>query len=207
MSSRFIMPMKKWHGFPQNQIYRLLGKDGYHWVTDATTLVQSCNKTFFQGNITDITDFVKDKEKKEKELEESNRTLNERNRILSVLSRDYTTVLLCDLKQDTYEVVKGDTFAHNDHAEKQQPVRTDNCYSERVRFFFENVLIKESAPEYLERLMPDHLMKELQETDSIEFYLKTIPNGTDSRHFLARAIRLSNEEDHSKIILFMLRRW
>ena len=49
--------------------------------------------------------------------------------------------------------------------------------------------------------MPDHLMKELQETDSIEFYLKTIPNGTDSRHFLARAIRLSNEEDHSKIIL------
>ena len=76
-----------------------------------------------------------------------------------------------------------------------------NCYSERVRYFFENVLIKESAPEYLERLLPDHLMKELQETDSIEIYHKTIPNGTGSRHFLARAIRLSNEEDHFKIIL------
>ena len=189
------------HGFTQDQIYRLLGKDGYHWVTDATTLVQSCNRTFFQGNITDITDFVKEKEKKEKELEESNRTLNERNRILSALSRDYTTVLLCDLKQDTYEVVKGDTFAHNDPAEKQQLVRGSNCYSERVRFFFENVLIKESAPEYLERLLPDRLMKELQKTDSIEFYLKTIPNGTNFRHFLARAIRLSNEEDHFKIIL------
>ena len=189
------------HGFTQDQIYRLLGKDGYHWVTDATTLVKSGNQTFFQGNITDITDFVKDKEKKEKELEDSNRTLNERNRILSVLSRDYTTVLLCDLKQDTFEVVKGNAFAHNDHAEKQQPVRADNCYSKRIRYFFENILIKESAPEYLERLLPDHLMSELKETDNIEFYHKTIPNGIGSRHFLAKAIRLSNEEDHFKIIL------
>ena len=31
--------------------------------------MKSGNQTFFQGNITDITDFVKDKEKKEKELE------------------------------------------------------------------------------------------------------------------------------------------
>ena len=189
------------HGFTQDQIYRLLGKDGYHWVTDATTLVKSGNQTFFQGNITDITDFVKVKEKEEKELEDSNRILNERNRILSALSRDYTTVLLCDLKEDTFEVVKGDTFTHNTHTGKQHLVLAGNCYSERVRYFFENVLIKESAPEYLERLLPDHLMKELQETDSIEIYHKTIPNGTGSRHFLARAIRLSNEEDHFKIIL------
>ena len=189
------------HGFTQDQIYRLLGKDGYHWVTDATTLVKSGNQTFFQGNITDITDFVKAKEKEEKELEDSNRILNERNRILSALSRDYTTVLLCDLKKDTFEVVKGDTFTHNTHTGKQHLVLAGNCYSERVRYFFENVLIKESAPEYLERLLPDHLMKEFQETDSIEIYHKTIPNGTGSRHFLARAIRLSNEEDHFKIIL------
>jgi len=189
------------HGSEKDQIYRLLGKDGYHWVTDATTLVKSGNQTFFQGNITDITDFVKAKEKEEKELEDSNRILNERNRILSALSRDYTTVLLCDLKKDTFEVVKGDTFTHNTHTGKQHLVLAGNCYSERVRYFFENVLIKESAPEYLERLLPDHLMKELQETDSIEIYHKTIPNGTGSRHFLARAIRLSNEEDHFKIIL------
>ena len=189
------------HGFTQDQIYRMLGKDGYHWITDATTLVKSGNQTFFQGNITDITDFVKDKERKEKELEGSNRILNERNRILSALSRDYTMVLLCDLKQDTYEVVKGDIFAHDDHAEKQQPVRADNCYSKQIRYFFENILIKESAPEYLERLLPDHLMDELKETDNIEFYYKTIPSGNGSRHFLARAIRLSNEEDHFKIIL------
>ena len=62
------------HGFTQDQIYRVLGKDGYHWVTDATTLVKSGNQTFFQGNITDITDFVKDKEKKRKNWKTATRS-------------------------------------------------------------------------------------------------------------------------------------
>ena len=135
------------------------------------------------------------------ELEESNRILNERNQVLSALSRDYTTVLLCDLKQDTFEIIKADAFIYNDHEEKQELVRGSNCYSERIRYFFENVLIKDSAPEYLERLLPDHLMKELKETDSIELYHMTIPNENGFKHFLARAIRLSYDEEHFKIIL------
>ena len=41
-------------------------------------------------------------------------------------------------------------------------------------------------------------MNELNEKDSMEIYHKTILNESGSRHFLARAIRLSNE---GKIIL------
>ena len=135
------------------------------------------------------------------ELEESNQILNERNQVLSALSRYYTTVLLCDLKQDTFEIIKADAFTYNDHEEKQELVRGSNCYSERIRYFFENVLIKDSAPEYLEKLLPDNLMKELKETDIIELYHKTIPNENGFKHFLARAIRLSYDEEHFKIIL------
>ena len=135
------------------------------------------------------------------ELEESNRIMNERNQVLSALSRYYTTVLLCDLKQDTFEIIKADAFTYNDHEEKQELVRGSNCYSERIRYFFENVLIKDSAPEYLEKLLPDNLMKELKETDIIELYHKTIPNENGFKHFLARAIRLSYDEEHFKIIL------
>ena len=135
------------------------------------------------------------------ELEESNRIMNERNQVLSALSRYYTTVLLCDLKQDTFEIIKADAFTYNDHEEKQELVRGSNCYSERIRYFFENVLIKDSAPEYLEKLLPDHLMKGLKETDIIELYHKTIPNENGFKHFLARAIRLSYDEEHFKIIL------
>jgi len=136
-----------------------------------------------------------------RELEESNRIMNERNQVLSALSRYYTTVLLCDLKQDTFEIIKADAFTYNDHEEKQELVRGSNCYSERIRYFFENVLIKDSAPEYLEKLLPDNLMKELKETDIIELYHKTIPNENGFKHFLARAIRLSYDEEHFKIIL------
>ena len=196
-----------YEGLTYETTYRMPRKDGsWFWTVNKGKVIQKDEgKLAIISVCYDMTSFVerykKLEEQKEKELEDSNRILNERNWILSALSRDYTTVLLCDLKQDTFEVVKGDTFTHNDPKEKQQLVRGSNCYSERVRYFFENVLIKDSAPEYLEKLLPEYLMEELKETDSIEIYYKTIPNGSGSRHFLAKAIRLYNEEDHFKIIL------
>ena len=190
---------KYYEGLTYETTYRMPRKDGsWFWTVDKGKVIRTEEgKLAIISACQDMTSFVE----RHKKLEDSNQILNEHNRILSALSRDYTTVLLCDLRQDTYEVVKGDTFTHHDPEEKQKLVRESNCYSERVRYFFENVLIKESAPEYLERLLPEYLMNELQETDSIEIYYKTIPNGSGFRHFLANAVRLSNEEDHFKIIL------
>ena len=81
------------HGSEKDQIYRLLGKDGYHWVTDATTLVKSGNQTFFQGNITHFTDFVKAKEKKEQEIELQ-------REIIEGLGKEYFSVLAVELDKD-----------------------------------------------------------------------------------------------------------
>ena len=81
------------HGSAKDQIYRLLGKDGYHWVTDATTLVKSGNQTFFQGNITGFTDFVKAKEKKEQEIELQ-------REIIEGLGKEYFSVLAVELDKD-----------------------------------------------------------------------------------------------------------
>ena len=80
-------------GLTKDQIYRVLGKDGYHWVTDATTLVKSGNQTFFQGNITDFTDFVKAKEKKEQEIELQ-------REIIEGLGKEYFSVLAVELDKD-----------------------------------------------------------------------------------------------------------
>ena len=188
-----------YEGLTYETTYRMPRKDGsWFWTVDRGKVIRTEDgKLAIISACQDMTSFVE----RHKKLEDSNKILNERNRILSALSRDYTTILLCDLKQDTFEVVKGDTFTHNGPEEKQQSVRGSNCYSERIRYFFENILIKESAPEYLERLLPEYLMNELQEKDSIEIYHKIIPNEKGFRHFLAKAVRLSNEEDHFKIIL------
>ena len=41
-----------------DQIYRLLGKDGYHWVSDTTIFIAAGVRTFFQGIISDITKYM-----------------------------------------------------------------------------------------------------------------------------------------------------
>ena len=48
-------------------IYRLLGRDGYHWIIDTTMLVDLGENSFFQGTIADVTDFVT-KEARQRQL-------------------------------------------------------------------------------------------------------------------------------------------
>lgn len=50
-------------GSCQNVIFRLKGKDGYHWVSDSYSALKQDSAPFFQGNITDVTSFMLDKEK------------------------------------------------------------------------------------------------------------------------------------------------
>ncbi len=55
----------------QDQVYRLAAKGGgYRWVTDATMEMNADGKTFYQGFITDITEFMTEREEREKELEQ-----------------------------------------------------------------------------------------------------------------------------------------
>ena len=79
----------------QDQIYRLRGKDGWHWVTDTTMLLHTGGQQFFQGFITDITYYIKDKEKKEKELaaalERTERADAAKNDFLRRMSHDVRT--------------------------------------------------------------------------------------------------------------------
>ena len=50
-------------------IYRMRGKNGYIWVSDATSLVTVGNESFYQGTLTDISDFI-DKRKNLDEMRE-----------------------------------------------------------------------------------------------------------------------------------------
>lgn len=79
----------------QDQIYRLQGKDGWHWVTDTTMLLHAGGTQFFQGFITDITYYIKEKEKKEKELaaalERTERADAAKNDFLRRMSHDVRT--------------------------------------------------------------------------------------------------------------------
>ena len=131
------------HGFTQDQIYRLLGKDGYHWVTDATTLVKSGNQTFFQGNITDFTDFVKAKEKKEQEIELQ-------REIIEGLGKEYFSVLAVELDKDR-------VFSYRESDENGKIIsdfcrKCDNRWSQIIPSYAETMVSDNTNGEFEKQL-------------------------------------------------------
>ena len=71
-----------------DQTYRLKGKDGYHWITDATLVEEIDGQKIFQGTITDLTEFMKEKEQKEEKLRHADEM---KSRFLSSVSHDIRT--------------------------------------------------------------------------------------------------------------------
>ena len=64
-------------------IYRMLGKNGYIWVSDASSIVRVDEETFYQGTLTDISDFIEKIERQNDSLKENNLKLEELHDIIS----------------------------------------------------------------------------------------------------------------------------
>ena len=94
-----------YEGLTYETTYRMPRKDGsWFWTVDRGKVIRTEDgKLAIISACQDMTAFVE----RHKKLEDSNKILNERNRILSALSRDYTTVLLCDLKRIRLKWLRG----------------------------------------------------------------------------------------------------
>ena len=91
-----------------DQIYRLLGKDGYHWVSDTTILIAAGGRTFFQGIISDITQYMEYKEKGERALEAALSSANLKNEVISAVSTLFLQIYAVDLTAERYDRVNTD---------------------------------------------------------------------------------------------------
>ena len=157
-----------------NSVFRLLGKDGYHYVSES---VEKEGNSILHGHISDVTEFIREKEK---------------NNILSALTMDYTSLVLCDLKQDTVEVIKQDASC----AEMNW-----HSYSESLNYFYDNVLMKDSCPNYMDILSNGSLMRTLKEQGSLEWHFQIVPDENGVSNFGARAVFLYEDLNHFKIIM------
>ena len=157
-----------------NSVFRLLGKDGYHYVSES---VEKEGNSILHGHISDVTEFIREKEK---------------NNILSALTMDYTSLVLCDLKQDTVEVIKQDASCveMNWHS-----------YSESLNYFYDNVLMKDSCPNYMDILSNESLMRTLKEQGSLEWQFQILPDENGISNLGARAVFLYEDLNHFKIIM------
>ena len=84
-------------------IYRLKGKNGYLWVSDATSLVKVDDKVFYQSTLTNITNFVDVKEKREKQLKQSYRKLEDMQSIISASNMGTWQIKYLDGQQPTMD--------------------------------------------------------------------------------------------------------
>lgn len=157
-----------------NSVFRLLGKDGYHYVSES---VEKEGNSILHGHISDVTEFIREKEQ---------------NNILSALTMDYTSLVLCDLKQDTVEVIKQDASC----AEMNW-----HSYSESLNYFYDNVLMKDSCPNYMGILSNESLMRTLKERGSFEWHFQIVPDENGISNLGARAVFLYENLNHFKIIM------
>lgn len=178
-------------GSCEDTIVRLLGKNGYHWVSDSYSVLKSDSGLFFQGNITDISDYMKEKEVKDEE----------RNQMMSALTMDYTTVIMGDLKQNTMVVVKDNGQMYNDYGIDDLFMGDNKNYMYNLRNFYENILVKESFPNFMEILSPIPFMDALKNKDSVEIQYKIMPNRAGYETLYARAIRLYDDTHHFKFVM------
>lgn len=157
-----------------HSVFRLLGKDGYHYVSES---VEKEGNSILHGHISDVTEFIREKEQ---------------NNILSALTMDYTSLVLCDLKQDTVEVIKQDASCveMNWHS-----------YSESLNYFYDNVLMKDSCPNYMDLLSNGSLMRTLKEQGSLEWHFQIVPDENGISNLGARAVFLYEDLNHFKIIM------
>ena len=116
----------------------------------------------------------------------------EQNNILSALTMDYTSLVLCDLKQDTVEVIKQDASC----AEMNW-----DSYSESLNYFYDNVLMKDSCPNYMDLLSNESLMRTLKEQGSLEWQFQILPDENGISNLGARAVFLYEDLNHFKIIM------
>ena len=178
-------------GSCQNVIFRLKGKDGYHWVSDCYLALKQDSTFFFQGNITDVTSFMLDKEKR----------AEERNQMLTALTMEYSTVIMGDLMENTMVVVKHGGKMYNYRGFDDFSSEDKMNYTRCLRDFYDRVLVKESCKDFMDILSPVPFMNELLKNETVELQYQIYPNSNGYESLYARAIRLYDEKHHFRFVM------
>lgn len=141
---------------------------------------------------------------KQRQLEESQRRLENEKKLLDALCIDYTSVHYCDLINDRIDTIK-----YGNHIDVEQMARnmTDNgsqpefwCYTARIQYYFDNYIIQETAPDFLEKMSPEYLMKILEHQSRVIYRLRSKPNRSGQQRFEVHVVRLQ-EDDGFHVIM------
>ncbi len=129
-----------------------------------------------------------DKEEREKQL-------------LLALSSDYTSEYLCDLDNDTLVPLK-------QNADSNAIVVNDGIadnpfqFSSRMAYYYHTFVVKESAPDFLEKVNPSYLKTYLKDHERFICRYEAAPNPAGWRRFELQVIRLPDWEGRKALLGF-----
>ncbi|MBU5481452.1 GAF domain-containing hybrid sensor histidine kinase/response regulator [Blautia sp. MSJ-19] len=132
-------------------------------------------------------------------LQKSLDELNKEKVILNALSVDYTSIYYCDLINDTLIPVKCEAY-NNTAAIVKKKARENGSYSSIIQDYFGHFVIKESAPDFLEKMDTKYLREYLSRHKRFAYKYRVHPNKAGQQYFEVQIVRLA-EEDGFKVIM------
>ena len=136
---------------------------------------------------------------KQQHLETALNTAEKERQMFNALCINYTAAYCCDLMTDYMESIKQKDFSHS--AQETGNLHNRHSYSEWIRYAYDHIVVKESAPDYLEVFDAANIMKRLQTEESFVYRHKTLANGAGMEYFEATVVRLYTDEHCFKVIV------
>ena len=138
-------------------------------------------------------------ENKRRLLQKSVSEVIDEKNVLDALSIDYTAVFYCDLNEDTLLPLKQGNYT-NSFGEQYTPVSGWQSYSYRIQHYFNNFVIQESAPDFLERLDAENVKRHLLHNERFAYRFRARPNQLGQQFFEVQIVRLEGE-DGFKVVM------
>ena len=139
-------------------------------------------------------------EEKQKSLEQNLQAVKLEQQMLKVLCKDSTSVYRVDLMNDRAEIVKIEE--HSNSAGDLLPHGQELfSHAEAVEHYYHKCVLKESAPDFLQFLDAENLMRELRTKDRVSRRYQSVPNAIGNIYFEVRANRVQQTETSFQILL------
>ena len=128
-------------------------------------------------------------EEKQKSLEQNLQAVKLEQQMLKVLCKDSTSVYRVDLMNDRAEIVKIEERSNS--AGDLLPYGQELfSYAEAVEHYYHKCVLKESAPDFLQFLDAENLMRELRTKDRVSRRYQSVPDAIGNIYFEVRANRV-----------------
>ena len=139
-------------------------------------------------------------EEKQKTLESNLEELQKEKHILEALCVDYTSFYLCDLANDTLEMIK--QSIHSNWAEIDEMPELKSSYTSGIRYYYDHYVIRESAPDFLRKMERHALIEYLRNHKRFAYRYQSVKNHAGHEYFELQVIRLeTGNRDDYKIIM------